>query len=811
MNMNLLWHDLCHAARALSRSPGFTIVAVLTLAIGIGANTAIFSVVNAVLLKPLPLPEPDRLAQVYEGSAGDWMTVSPSNFVDWQRDNSVFEAMGAYVQAAVALTGIGEAQRVTGSAVTADFFAVLAGSAMLGRTISPAETSRGQDRVVVLSHGQWLRNFGADPGILESTVQLDGRSFSVIGVMPPGFGYPAGAEFWVPLEFSEEELATQRGAHYLQVIARLAPGVTMEQASTHMAALARVLELRYPDTNTGYSAVVVEMREALVGNVRPALLILLGAVGFVLLIACVNVANLLLARTTGRRRELAVRSALGAGRARLVRHVLVESMLLALLGGAAGLLLALLGLKLLLSLPVAGVPRLEGTQLDGTVLGFTVIVSTLTGIVFGVLPALKAGLTPDLTGALKAGSSAVTADRAGGRTRGALVITEMALAVLLLTGAGLLLKSFLALQQVDPGFNPRGILTFDMALPNARYAEPQQSRAFFAELEQRIDALPGVESVAGVFGLPLSGFSYGISIEKLDGGPAYDHPGNARSTQVRVITPDYFRTMSIRLLDGRALDETDRVGGALAVVVNESAAELMWPGDDPLGHSFELGTTFGLGGPRAGGTVVGVVSDIKHFGPGEESQPEVFVAHSQFPVDFMSLTIQTSVPPQSLVGAIRGQLREIDGELPLDQVRTMEERVAASVAQPRFYMLLLGIFAVAALFLAAIGIYGVLAYAVRQRSNEIGIRRALGARAHDVMRMVVGKAMLLAGGGLIAGLLASLALTRILSGLLYGVSATDPWTFAGVAILLAAVALLASLAPTRRAMRVDPMVALREE
>ncbi|MGH8166702.1 MAG: FtsX-like permease family protein, partial [Woeseiaceae bacterium] len=413
--------------------------------------------------------------------------------------------------------------------------------------------------------------------------------------------------------------------------------------------------------------------------------------------------------------------------------------------------------------------------------------------------------------ALKAGGAAVTVDRAGGRTRGALVVAEMTFAVLLLTGAGLLLKSFVELQRVDPGFNPRGVLTFDMALPRARYAKPEQSRAFFTELDRRIEALPGVETAAGVFGLPLSDFNYSISIEKLDGGPAYDHPGNARSTQLRVITPDYFRTMDVRLLDGRALDETDRAGAALAVVVNESASKLLWPGDDPLGHSLELGTSFGLGGARAGGTVVGVVSDIKHFGLGEASRPEVFVAHSQFPVDFLSMTVKTSVPPQSLVAAIRGQLREMDSELPLDQVRTMDEWVAASVAQPRFYMLLLGIFAVAALFLAAIGIYGVLAYAVRQRSNEIGIRRALGAEAGDVVRMVVGRAMMLAGGGLLAGLLASFALTRILSGLLYGVSATDALTFAGVAILLAAVALLASLVPARRAARVDPMVALREE
>ncbi|MGH8495916.1 MAG: ABC transporter permease [Gammaproteobacteria bacterium] len=809
--MNGVWHDLRYAARNLSKSAGFTAVAVLTLAIGIGANTAIFSVVNAVLLKPLPLPEPDRLVRVYDGKTGAWGTASPPNFVDWQRDNTVFGEMGAYAQTAGALTGIGEAQRVGGSAVTAGFFPALGATPLLGRPISAAETEAGQERVVVLSHGLWQRYFGADPEILERTVQLEGRDYTVIGVMPPGFEYPAGAELWVPLAFSEEELATQRGAHYLDVIARLAPGVTVEDASKQMAAIARVLELRYPDSNTGSSASAVWLHEALVGDVRPALLILLGAVGFVLLIACVNVANLLLARTTGRKRELAVRSALGAGRGRLVRHVLTESVLLALLGGAAGLLLAVLGLQLLLALPLESLPRLEGTELDRTVLAFTLAVSTLTGVLFGLLPAIKAGMTPDLTGALKAGGAAVTLDRAGGRTRGALVITEMALAVLLLAGAGLLLKSFVELQQVDPGFNPRGVLTFDMSLPRARYPEPQQARAFFADLNQRIEALPGVESVAGVFGLPLSGFNYSISVEKLDGGPAYDNPGDARSTQVRVITPDYFRAMEIRLLDGRALAATDRAGTDPVVVVNESAAELLWPADDPLGHTFELGTTFGLGGPRAGGTVVGVVSDIKHFGLGEESRPEVYIAHSQFPVDFMSVTVRTSLPPQSLIAPIREQVRAIDNGLPVDEMRTMEQWLADSVAQPRFYMLLLGIFAAAALLLAAIGIYGVMTYSVRNRTNEIGVRRALGAEANDLLGMVLTQAMTLAVGGLVLGMLAAFLLTRVLAGLLYGVSARDPMTFIGVAVLLAAVALVASYLPARRATRVDPMVALREE
>jgi putative ABC transport system permease protein len=808
--MSTLMHDLRHAVRCLLKSPGFTIVAVLTLAIGIGANTAIFSVVNAVLLKPLPLPEPDRLVRVYELDEGRPWTVSPPNFVDLRRESSAFEEMAAYTGTAAALTGVGEAKRILGSVVTAGFFRVLATAPMLGRTISAADTVAGQDRVVVLSHGLWQRQFAEDPGMVGRAVQLEGREHTVIGVMPPGFEYPAGAELWAPLAFSEEDLTTQRGAHYLEAIARLAPGVTVDEASAQVAAIAGVLELRYPDSNTGSSAMAVGLRDALVGDVRPALLTLLGAVGLVLLIACANVANLLLARTAGRKRELAVRSAMGADRGRLVRYVLTESVLLALAGGVAGLLLAGLGLKLLLMLPVDEVPRLETAEVDMAVLGFAAAVSMLTGVLFGLLPAFKAGSALDLTGALKSGGAAITADRAGGRTRSALVVAEMALAVLLLVGAGLLLKSFIELQRVDPGFNPRGVLTFNMPLPNSRYPEPQQARAFFAELDQRIEALPGVESAAGVFGLPLSGFNYTISVEKQDGGPAYENPGEERYTQVRIITPDYFRTMEIPLLAGRALQESDRAGTQPVVVVNESAAKLLWPDDEPLGHSFELGTRLG-GDARVGGTVVGVVADIRHHGPGEESLPEIFAAHGQFPVDFMSITVRTSVPPESLVGPIREQLRIIDSELPMDQVRTMEQRVAESVAQPRFYMLLLSVFAGAALFLAAIGIYGVMAYAVRNRVNEIGVRRALGARTGEVLRMVVGRAMTLAVGGLAAGLLAAFALTRVLSGLLYGVSPTDPLTFAGVAVLLALVALLASFLPARRAAQVDPVVALREE
>lgn len=809
--MRGLSYDLRHASRALLRSPGYTVVALLTLAIGIGANTAIFSVVNSVLLKPLAFPEPQALVRVYEGSPGVRGTASPPNFMDWQRDNAVFAGMAAYARTAAALTGRGDAKRIAGAAVTAGYFPVLGQAPLLGRTISATETGAGQERVAVLGHALWQREFAGDPGIVGRTVQLEGRDYAVIGVMPAGFEYPAGAELWVPLTFSEEELATQRGAHYLDVIARLRQGIALEEAASQMAAIAQVLEARYPESNTGATIAVRDLRDSIVGDVRPGLLILLGAVGFVLLIACVNVANLLLARTAARQRELAVRKALGAARGRLVGHVLTESVLLAVAGGIAGTLLAMFGLRVLLALPVEGMPRLADTRLDLTVLCFTAAVSMLTGILFGLLPAVRAGMTPHLTAALKSGGPAVTTDRAGGRTRGALVVTETALAVLLLTGAGLLLKSFVELQRVDPGFNPSGVLTFDMALPSARYPEPGQSRAFFSELNRRVETLPGVESVAGVFGLPFTGFNYTISVEELDGGPGYTGPADTRYTQVRIVTPAYFRTMGMRLLKGRTLADTDRASAPPVVVVNESAAALLWPAGDPLGHTFELGTTLGLGGARVGGTVVGVVADIKHSSLADDAPPEIYAAHAQFPVDFMSVVVRSSVPPGSLIPVIRNEVREIDPALPLDQVRTMEERLAASLALPRFYMLLLAIFAAAALILAAVGIYGVLAYAVRQRSNEIGIRRALGAQSADVLRMVVAKAMLLAGGGLFAGLLASFALTRILSGFLYGVGATDPLTFAAVAVLLGGVALLSSLIPARRAARLDPVVALRNE
>jgi putative ABC transport system permease protein len=809
--MSELLHDIRYAVRSLKKSTGFTLVTVLTLALGIGANTAIFGVVDAVLLETLPAPEPDELVQVFETSESEKWTVSPPNFTDWRAQSTVFEEMAAHYADSFALSGGGAAESVLGEWVTAGFFRVLGREPLLGRAFTPADTVVGRDRVVVLSHALWQRRFGGRPDVLGRSIELEGESRTVVGVMPPGFAFPAEAELWVPLAFTPEDLGTQRGAHYLDVLARLRDGVTIEQASTELTLIARRLEAQYPDTNAGAGVAVVGLQEALTGGVRPALLILLGAVGLVLLIACANVANLLLARAAERRRELALRSALGAGSGRILRAGLTESLVLALLGGAAGLALALAALEVLVASPPAGVPRIEDARIDLTVLGFTLGLSLLTGLLFGLAPAVKAARTADLGRALREGGAGSVGGSARSRGRNALVVAEMALAVLLLVGAGLLLKSFVELQVVDSGFDPQGVLSFHVSLPETRYPEPRQSRAFFAGLLERIRSLPGVDGAAGVFGLPLSGFSYSMSVEVLDGAPAYERPGEEKSTQLRVVTPGYFDVMRIPLVAGRPLTERDREEAPLAVVVNESAARLLWPDDAPLGHTLELATAFGLGGPRAGGTVVGVVRDIRHRGPREASRPEVFLAHAQFPVDFMSVTVRTSVPPESLVNPIRGELQQLDPELPMDSIRTMEQRLADSIAEPRFYMLLLSAFAASALFLASIGIYGVIAYAVKNRVAEIGIRRALGARAGDVVRMVVGGAVALALGGLAAGLLAALALTRILSGLLYGVSATDPLTFAGVAIVLLAVALLASFIPARRAARVDPMTALREE
>lgn len=807
--INGLLQDIRYAFRGMRKSPGFAAIAIATLALGIGANTAIFSVVHGVLLKPLPFDEPDRLVRVFDQHEGMRWTVSPPNFVDYREGAASFESMAALHTTSYALTGAGGAEQVPAARATPGLFDVLRAAPAHGRTFTPDDGLVGRDRVAVISHGLWQRRFGGDPGVVGRTIRLDGDGFTVVGITSPGFAFPRGVEVWTALAFDEEDLTTQRGAHYLDVLARLAPGATLDRAVDELERIGGRLAAEYPSTNRDMSATAAPLHETIVGDVRPALLILLGAVGLVLLIACVNVANLLLARMVGRSRELAVRTALGAGRGRLVRQLLTESLVLAAIGAAAGLLVALWGTELLKAIQPGDIPRVDAVAVDGTVLVFAAGVMVVTALLFGLMPAFYAASGLDLVSGLKEGGRGAVGSRRGRRARRALVVAEMALAVTLLVGAGLLTRSFLGLQRVELGFETRGVQTFNVSLPDARYTEPGQADRFFTELLERIDGLPGVERSAAVFGLPLSGFGYSISVEELDGRAAAED-GREPSVQVRAATPGYFETMGIRILRGRGLSPEDRHGRPPVAVVNESAAQLLWPGEEPLGRDLELGTSFGLDRGRARGRVVGIIADMKARGPASDARPQVYVAHPQFPVDFMSIVVRMATPT-SVMGPARAELAAIDPNVPVFGVRTMEELAGQAVAQPRFYVLLLGIFGVAALILAAIGIYGVLAHMVMQQTREIGVRLALGARAGDVLRSVVARALATAAAGVALGLVVAAALSRTLSGLLFQVSPVDPPTFAAVAVVLTLAAVAASYVPARRAARTDPMVALRTE
>ena len=812
--MDTILNDIRLALRRLRRTPGFTLVAVLTLALGIGANTAIFSVVNAALLRPLPYPDAQRIVRLYTTRDGGHGTVSPPDFTDWRAQAGVFQHVAALnSNSDFTLTGTTSPERVAGAQVTADFFSVLQTPPAIGRAFTQSDAVVGQDKVAIVSYPLWQQRFGARSDIVGQSIELDGVRYTVVGVMPRGFAYPQEAKLWTPLAFTAEDLTTQRGAHYLDVIARLRPGVTLEQAQAAMKAVAARLASQYPRTNKTWSAMVVPMRDALVGDVRPALLMLLGAVGLVLLIACVNVANLLLARSMSREREMAIRTALGSGRAAIVRGLLTESMLLAVLGGAAGLLVASWATSALVKLQPDAIRALGTVSIDGTVLAFTIALVLLTGLVFGLLPALQASGIADVSSRLRDSSRSTTGGREWWRARGVLVGVEMALAVMLLVGAGLLMRSFVRLVQTDPGFRTEHILTFNLSLPDARYPKPEQSEQFFKELLPEVRALPGVEAASAIFGMPLTDFSYQISVHELDGRvlPS-DEADQLPSPQIRIVAPDYFKVLGITVLRGRPITDVDNAAAPPAVVVNETTARLYWPGQEAVGRELTVGTSFGLGRGRVGGTVVGVVADTKDFGPGEAAKPELFLSHSQVPVTFMSVAVRTASPnSEALLGSIRSRLHDIDPNIPIYQARTIDELLGESVAKPRFYMLLLGAFALCALVLATIGIYGVMSYVVGQRTHEIGVRMALGARGSQVLRDVVARGMRPAVAGLVAGLAGALVLTSVLSKLLYGVSATDPLTFVGVAVLLAAVALLANWIPARRAARVDPAIALRSE
>ena len=815
--LEALWQDLRYGVRMLLKHPGFTFIAVLTLALGIGVNTALFSVVNAVLLRPLPYAEPGRLAQLYEANAQqgyDRFAFSLANFVDHRDQQTGFEQMAAYFRRDANLTGAGEPERVQVAVVSASFFPLLRVQPLLGRGFLTEEGTPGKHRVAVLSYGLWQRRFGADPGILNQPVTLSGNVFTVVGVLPAHFQFPdpfgnnplsdaaPKVDLLTPLAYDPKVLG-DRGSHFLQVLARLRPGVELAQAQTELRAIAGRLEEQYPDRNKGWTVNVFALQDEVVRTVRPALLLLLAAVAFVLLIACANVSNLLLARAAARQKEMALRLALGAPRARLLRQLLTESLLLALAGGAAGLALAYWAMRAFISFSPANVPRTDEIRLDGTALLFTFGTTLLTSVAFGLLPALQAS-KPDVNTTLKEGGRQAGSRAGRPRTRRLLVVAEVALSLLLLIGAGLMIRTFISFQRVNPGFRTDNLLTMKLALPFAKYPEPQQQVAFYQQVIERVRALPGVQGVGAVSDLPLAeGGFFAFIIEGRASASAQDDP----SAVWRAINPDYFRTMGMRLRRGREFTEHDQPGAVEVIVINETMAASFWPGEDPIGKRIQI---YDLQ-PMPWREIVGVVNDTKEAGLNAPTRPEIYVPFSQRPRAAMTLIAHTAAGPEQLADAMRAAVRAVDPEQPVYRVSTMEQFFSAHVATPRATMFLMGALAVAALILAAVGIYGVMAYAVTQQTHEIGIRMALGATQRNVLRLVVGQGITLTLIGEVIGLAGAFALTRLMTSLLFGVSATDPATFTVIALLLTGVALLACYIPARRATKVDPLVALRYE
>jgi putative ABC transport system permease protein len=804
--MDSLRQDILYALRRLRQAPGFTLVAIATLALGIGANSAIFSVVNAVLLRPLPFPEPDRLVLVAQTWEGHPVVYSPQNFLDVEAQSRSFQGLAAIDTSGFTLTGQGAATRLDGAEVSASFFDVLRSRPALGRGFAAGENEPGKDKVVVLGEALWRTRFGGDPGVVGRTVQLNREPYVVVGIARAGFSYPEGVEVWTPLEYDDVFRAKSRGAWHLRVIGRLKDGVSIEAARDEVATIAARLAKAYPEDDEGVGGTVVGLQEATVGAARRSLLVLLGAVGLVLLVACVNIANLLLARIAARETELAVRSALGAGRGRLVRQLLTESVLLAILGGLLGLALASSLLEGLLALQPQGVPRLAEVRVDRTVAGFALLLSLATSLLFGIAPALQI-LRRATAQSLRQGSRGILGGRHG-RLRGGLVVGQMALAMVLLAGSGLLLRSFVRLRHVDPGFQTESALTFRVSLPESAYSSDAALLTFHDELQRRLEALPGVRSVGAVVGLPVSGNHFYISFT-VDGRPEVP-PAQQPTLEVRIATPSYFRTMGIPLQRGRGFEKTDDAEAPQVVLLSEAAVRRFFPGEDPLGKRIRLGLGRGRG-RRAGGEVVGIVGDVKEADLATATPPEIYLPYAQYPVQGMVVVLRTDVPPRTLAVPAERVVHSLDPELPLAHVATLEEVVAHSVSEPRFYTVLLASFAGTALLLAALGLFGVVSYAVGQRTRELAVRLALGARRDELVRLVLRDALALAAIGVVIGLAGAVALSRVIAAMLFSLSPTDPVTLGAVALLLLGAAFLAGYLPARRATTIDPIVALRSE
>ena len=816
--METLRQDLSYGFRTLFKNPGFTAVAVLSLAIGIGANSAIFSVINALLLRPLPYQDADRLAILWQRSPGlnvaqDWF--SPGQCLDVRAENQVFEQVAVTIGASFNLTGQGGPEHVDGARVTSSIFPLLGAKAALGRVLLPEEDSPGKPATVILSHGFWRRRFGGDPQVIGKTLVLSGSSFEIVGVMQPGFSLTKEvmltvnaierADVLLPLPMSEGA-RTNRGNEDFNIFAKLKPGVSLAQAQADMDVIAGRMKQRYPENypaHGGLTISVVPLLKQVVGEIDLALYVLLATVGFVLLIACANVANLLLARATVRQKEIAIRAAVGASRARIARQLLTESALLALTGGMLGMVIALGAVEALRAFGPGNIPRLNEIGVDGRVVAFTFFISMLTGIVFGLAPALRASRV-DLNETLKEGGRG--ADRGHGRhmTRKLLVVFEVALSLIVLICAGLLIRSYRRVVNAHPGFDSRNVHAMRLSLPGARYSTPESVVGFFRQVGERLEQTPGVESVGTSYSLPMSAVAFAWEPITVEGYM----PPTAQDTiisNVRIINPGYFDVMRIPLKLGRYFTGQDIKGAQETVIVNEALAERFWPNEYPIGKRLQRGES----GPWR--TVVGVISDTKEYSAEKEPPIAVYYPAEQVIARNMYLVIRTTSDPIPMTAAIVKEIQAVDPEMPVYDVGSMDQRLYGSLARQRFSMFLLGVFALIAVILAAIGVYGVMAYSVSQRTHEIGVRIALGARPDAILRLVIRQALILAALGIAIGLVGAFALTRVMSSLLFGVSATDLLTFVITSLLLGSIALMASYIPARRAAKVDPIAALQHE